>query len=153
MTQRDLNNIINFIIDEGIKLKNKYITQDLIIDYICIFSQSQTEYEDLKKLALKVGDEVDNTPTGPIFKFKTRPETKADKPYLLRIRIYDATRPERGDLDFNTQHSSFKKKYLNNIHFKLIERKDYEMIELMDPKFKVRVYFSSRPLSKDLGIS
>lgn len=93
-----------------------------------------------------------DSPTGPVYKFREKPNTIAGRPVLLRIRHPDKTRPERGDTDFNTNYPVFKKKYLGNPYFKLIEREDYEMIELVNTEFDVRVYFSGTPLSKTLGI-
>ena len=72
---------------------------------------------------------------------------------LLKIRHPDSTRPERGDADFTvTNFVVFKKKYLSKKEFKLIKRKNFEMIELMDPEFDVRAYFSNPPLDKQLNI-
>ena len=39
--------------------------------------------------------------------------------------------------------SEFKEKYLSQKEFKLIMRENFEMIELIDPQFDVRVYFSN----------
>jgi hypothetical protein len=36
--------------------------------------------------------------------------------------------------------------------FKLIEREDFEMIELMDSEFNVRAYFSNPPLDERLKV-
>lgn len=74
--------------------------------------------------------------------------------WLLKIRKPDPTRPERGDADFTLRdYNSFKEKYLKDAeHFKLIDRGNFEMIELKDPKFDVRSYFSNIPLTVQLGI-
>src|SRR5258708_10064883 len=154
MTQQDLTGIINYIAQKNVELNSKYILEkELEADYVCIFSQNDQEYQELLKLASEIGEVVDQTPTGPVFKFHNRPETATGKPKLLKIRVPDPTRPERGDCDFNTDYPEFKKKYLKDSHCNLIERPNWEMIELMDPEFDVRVYFSSTPLSKDLGIT
>lgn len=153
MNQKDLSRIIDYLAINCTKLKDKYIGQDLVADWVCIFSQSDQEYVELKRLASEIGEIVEDTPTGPIYKFNQRPQTIAGKPYLLKIRVPDETRPERGDVDFNTNYSEFKKQYLDNKNFTLIVRDDFEMVELMDPEFDVRVYFSSEPLSSQLGIS
>lgn len=153
MSREDLKEIIHYLINSCVKLKDKYVDQDLIVDWICIFSQSDQEYEDLNRLASQIGEVVESTPSGPIYRFYNRPQTKAGQPYLLKIRVSDPTRPERGDVDFNTNYLEFKSRYLDNKNFKLIVRKDFEMIELMDPEFDVRVYFSSKPLSKQLKVS
>ncbi len=154
MTLQDLAKIINYIAEKNVELNSKYIFEkDLEVDYVCIFSQNDQEHQGLLRLAEEIGEIADKTPTGPVFKFHNRPQTAAGKPKLLKIRTPDPTRPERGDCDFNTNYPEFKKRYLKDPHFKLIKRPNWEMIELMDPEFDVRVYFSSTPLSKDLGIA
>ena len=154
MNKKDLQKIINYIIKKTLKLKDKYTQEkEIEIDYICIFSQRDKEYRDLKDIVSEIGELVWDSPTGPVYKLKVRPQTPAGKPVLLRIRIPDKTRLERGDVDFNTDYPKFKNKYLKDSHFKLIEREDYEMIELMDIDFDVRVYFSSTSFSKTLRAS
>lgn len=154
MTIDDINNIINYLIQECIKLKNKYVEEkDLIADYVCIFTHSQDEYNELIKLAERIGKLADDTPTGPVYAFINPPETIAGKLKLLKIRKPDATRPQRGDVDFNTDYEVFKKKYLDNKLFTLIKRENFEMIELKDNNLDVLVYFSSIPPSKQLGVS
>jgi len=137
--------LIKKIISECIELKDKYINEkDLIIDWICIFSQSDEEYQELTRQANEVGEVIETTATGLIYKF--------GKPKLLKIRMPDATRPEIGDVDFTTDYEQLKNKYLDNNRFKLIVREKFEMIELSDSDFDVRVYFSSIPPSKLRGI-
>ena len=109
--------------------------------------QSQKEYLELIKQASNIGKIVDETKTGPVFKFKIPFQTITGKAKVLKIRIPDKTRPERGDVDFNTNYESFKKKYLSNKNFSLIKRERFEMLELKDSSFDVLVYFSSTPPS------
>lgn len=153
MTIGDFNRIIDYIVQKCVDLKNKYIEEKLEIDYVCIFSQTQEEYNQFLDLASSLGKIVHETKTGPIFKFNSPPQTIAGKPKLLKIRIPDPTRPQRGDVDFNTDYEKFKKKYLDNKKVKLTKSWDgFEMIELRDEKFDVLVYFSISPLSKNLGV-
>lgn len=154
MTEDEINKIINFLIVECVKLRNKYITEENpVADYICIFSHSQSEYEELLKIAEKLGWVVDETPTGPVFAFNNRPITIAGSPKILKVRKPDETRPQRGDVDFNTNYEVFKRKYLDNKNFSLIKRVGSEMIELKDNQFNVLAYFSNVPPSKQLGIA
>ena len=151
MKKRNLQDIINYIINKTVQLKNKYTDEkNLEIDYVCIFSQSDEEYKNLKEIAGKDGELVWDSPTGPVYKYHFN--LKEYHPNLLRIRISDKTRPERGDVDFNTNYLEFKEKYSKSDGFNLIVREEYEMLELMDKEFDVRVYFSSTPLSKSLGV-
>lgn len=154
MTPEDLNKIIVYIVEQCVKLKDKYTGEkDLIADYVCIFSHSQDEYNALIKSAEQIGKLASQTPTGPVFAFINPPDTIVGKPKLLKIRKPDTTRPQRGDVDFNTDYEMFKNKYRDNKRFTLIQREDFEMIELRDDNFDVFVYFSSTPLSKQLGES
>ena len=49
-------------------------------------------------------------------------------------------------------YPKFKKQYLNDDRFKLIEREGFEMIELKDSDFNVIAYFSDPPTDKKLGV-
>jgi hypothetical protein len=153
MDQEEFNRIISYIVEQGVDLKNKYVQEkNLDIDYICIFAQSEGEYKKLLERASFTGEIVQETKTGPVFKFYKNPETIAGKPKVLKIRIPDKTRPQKGDVDFNTNYLEFKNKYSNQRKFSLIEREVFEMIELRDDKYDVLVYFSNVPPSKQLGI-
>lgn len=153
MTIEEFNNIIGHIVNDCVSLKNKYTKkQNLEIDYICIFSQTQEEYQELINHALQIGKNVNETKTGPVFKFHTPLKTIAGDAKVLKIRTPDETRPERGDVDFNTNYEEFKKEYMTKPNFSLIIRESFEMIELKDDQYDVLVYFSSTPPSKLLGI-
>ncbi len=151
MDKKELQEIIKYIIQKTVQLKDKHVKEkDLEIDYICIFSQTHDDYKKLKKIAEKDGKIIWNSPTGPIYKY----DFSLDDfhPKLLKIRVPDKTKPEIGDVDFNTDYQQFKQKHSEDPHFKLIERPEFEMLELMDPEFDVRVYFSSIPQSQILGV-
>lgn len=148
MTSEKFQEIIDFIINNCRDLKNKYVDEDLEIDYICIFSKDEGEYGELQEQASALGEIADNTTTGPVFIFDNPPDTAIGKPKVLKIRMPDKTRPERGDVDFNTDYEELKNKYYDDNKFKLIKRERFEMLELRDPEFNVLVYFSSIPPSK-----
>lgn len=155
MTIKEFNNIISYIVQKCVGLKDKYIDKkNLEIDYICIFSHNQQEYQELLEQAGKIGKIVDETPTGPVFAFHSpHSGTIAGSSKLLKVRRPDKTRLQRGDVDFNTDYKNFKKKYLDNKRFTLIKREKFEMVELKDNNFDVLVYFSSIPLSKQLRVN
>ena len=154
MLSEDLNKRLTKIIVECLELKNKYVEEkNLQVDYVCIFSHSINEYDELEKQAHQNGDLIETTATGPIFKFIISPHTIAGKPKVFKIRQPDEARPEQGDVDFTTNYEQFKSKYLDNNKFTLIQREKFEMIELKDPDFNVRVYFSSIPPSTLRGIN
>jgi hypothetical protein len=103
--------------------------------------------------AESIGKVIETAENGLIYRLKKIIETSAGIPKLLKIRKFDSTRPEMGDVDFTTNYKLFKKTYLDNQKFSLIKKDRFEMIELKDSDFNVRVYFSSIPPSKLRGIS
>jgi hypothetical protein len=158
MDASDLKQFVQEIVKEAADLKKKHTSEEkALVNYACIFCQSDKQYDDLVALAKEIGKVIEETPTGPLFHIKPL-NTVAGKLQLLKIRRPDATRPELGDADFTvSNYPEFKKKYLTQKGFKLMfsnytTRKNFEMIELADPKFNVRAYFSNPPLDKQLGI-
>lgn len=74
MDSEELDKIINNIVSECVELKNRYIQEKkLKIDYVCIFSQSQEEYQNLINISEKIGKIVSNTSTGPVYAFNESP--------------------------------------------------------------------------------
>lgn len=150
-----LQRTVDYIVNETIQLKNKYIDEsDAPIDWVAIFAQNNHEYESFLKETESVGKIVKKTLTGPIFNLKSPIKTKAGELHIIKIRKPDKTRSQRGDADFRIEiFKEFKNKYLSDSHFSLIDRKEYQMIELKDSEFDVLVYFSNPPISRVLGLS
>jgi hypothetical protein len=153
MEIRALKSLVEDIVKDAELLKNKHIKDDdSKVNYACIFSQTQEEYQELVAVSSKLGKVVKETPSGPLFHIQPI-KTVAGNLQLLKIRLPDATRPERGDADFTiSNYPGFKEEYLSKKGFKLIPRDNFEMIELMDPESDVRAYFSYPPLDEQLGI-
>lgn len=149
-----LKELVQEIVRQARELKDKHTDQkDAPVNYAAIFTQTQEDFELFISLVKTIGKIVLDTQTGPLFQMAPL-ETSAGQLRLLKIRIPDTTRPEQGDADFTVNnYSAFKKTYLSQAGFKLIEREKFEMIELMDPEFKVRTYFSNPPLDQQLNIS
>ncbi len=154
MDEEGLRRKVGYIVELATKLKNKHIGNDgSPVNYACIFSQSNEEYNKLVKSARMIGNVIKETPTGPLFQISPL-ETVAGVLKLLKIRIPDDTRHEMGDADFTVRNFvEFKKKYLPKKGFKLIKRENFEMIELTDSGFDVRAYFSNPPLDERLEIN
>jgi hypothetical protein len=122
------------------------------VNYACVFSQSEAEYQELVSLACQLGKIVQDTAMGPVFQIALLP-TVAGKLELLKIRRPDSRRKEMGDADFTVaNYENFKKKYLGKPGFSLIERPKMEMIELIDQSFNAVVYFSYPTLANILKI-
>ncbi len=154
MNIEKLEEITQKIVQEAKELKNKHTKEkNAPVNYACIFSQSQEEYEELLKVIQKIGKAIKETPSGFLFHIKPI-QTVSGNLKLLKIRIPDPTRPERGDADFTISNfPEFEKKYLSKKGFKLMPKENFYMIELMDPEFNIRAYFSNPPLDQQLNIS
>jgi len=153
MEIEELKLLVKKTVKQACELKNKYTDErDAHVNYACIFSQSDSEYKDLLMTAQKIGKVIEKTPTGPLFQINSL-DTISGKLNLLKIRLPDSKRPERGDADFTvSDYPKFKKRYLSKKGFKLITRDNFEMIELYIPSFNVRVYFSYPPLDQQFGL-
>src|SRR4030042_2819685 len=138
MQHKDFDEIIGYIVNESIKLKNKYTYESKIpIEFACIFSRDNREYEDLIDTIKKLGSVVQGTPSGYTYQLYNPIKTNAGILKLVKIRKPDPLRKERGDTDFNTNYFEFKIKYQKNKQFELVERNNFEMLRLSDPKYDV----------------
>ncbi len=143
MSSQELEILIKDIVAKACELKDKFTHEKNIpVNYACVFSQTQVEYQDLVKSAGQLGRLVKEYPNGLLFALE-RFETYSGTLPLLKIRQPDTTRPERGDADFTlSDYRAFKHWALPQAGFKLITRPNMEMIELIQPGHDVRVYFS-----------
>lgn len=147
-----MEKLIQNIVQEAKSLKDKYTDQNNVpVNYACIFCQSKEEQTNFLEEAHKFGTIIQETESGPIFKISL--DTVAGKLQLLKIRKPDSTRTERGDADFTVvDYPSFKEKYINKAGFSLIQKENFEMIELCENHNNVRVYFSFPPLDKQFNL-
>lgn len=153
MESNDLEALVLDIVREARKLKDAHTTEiSAPVNYACVFAQSKDEYDSLIQAVQQVGTVVQETKAGPVFRISPL-NTVSGTLKLLKIRKPDPTRPERGDADFTvSDYSAFKKACLEKSGFRLIERKTMEIIELIDPIFNVRAYFSHPTLGQVLGV-
>lgn len=153
MLQRDFTILVQNIVTQACKLRDKYVSEPAPVNYACIFSQSQEEYETFLAFAREIGSVVHETNMGPVFQIAPI-KTVAGNLQVLKIRKPDPTRPERGDTDFTLpDYEAFKQAKLGEPGFKIIQKPEMEMIELADPEFKVLVYFSNPPLAEVLHLA
>ena len=152
MQKKDFFGVVNYLVDESIKLKNKYTTEtNAPIEFACIFCQNNDEYQEFTETIKKLGKVVQNTSSGYTYQLNNSIETDAGKLRFVKIRKPDPLRKERGDTDFNTNYSEFKQKHQNKPGFELISRDNFEMLRLSDPNFDVMVCFSNIPLGESLN--
>ncbi len=155
MTKFDLENIINYIVNQGIKSVRENTDENaLLLDYMGIFVKDDAEFVLINDLLKTLGTPGDKTATstGVTYLLNEPIETSAGTLKVLKIRKPDPTRPQRGAPDFRVgDYLKFKKKYLSNGHnFSLIIRPEYEMMELKG--IDVLVYFPSRSFDDRQGI-
>lgn len=154
MNLDELSLIINYIVDEGEKVKSKYLEEPTgLIDYVAIFCRDENEKQKILALTETLGVVVRDTPTGQNIKLNSPIKTKSGPVKLIKVRNTDPIKHHRGAPDFRVKdYDSFKRKYLGKKDFKLIDRGSFEMIEIYDPKADVLVYFLNIPLTTQLGI-
>jgi len=153
MCKEELQKMIQSIVSQAKELKDKHIVgDDSAVNYSAVFSQSDNEYKKLLGAIKEIGEIILETKTGPLFKIDPL-DTVAGDLKLVKIRKPDKSRSERGDADFTvSNYDEFKKGFLSKKGFKLIKRDNFEMIELMESGFNVRVYFSNPPLDVQLKV-
>lgn len=137
-----MEELIQIITEQSKELKDKYISgYNATLGYCCIFAQNDKQYNEFENEVIRIGCLLDETKTGNIYQINPV-ETAAGTLKALKIRKPDSTRPELGHCDFKLDnYTDFKENYLSKDNFKLIERETFEMIELIDNEFNVRVYF------------
>ncbi|MBU1037309.1 hypothetical protein KKF32_04805 [Patescibacteria group bacterium] len=153
MNKENLIKLAQEIVTQANEFKKTLINEEAPVNYACVFSQSNEEYDELIEAAKNMdGKVVQDTQTGPVFQIPPLPTVAGDLK-LLKIRKPDQLRPECGDADFTLEnYNQFKKESLDKPGFKLIEREKFEMIEAKSPDYNVLVYFSHPPLDDQLGI-
>jgi hypothetical protein len=153
MTQKELIQLVQDIVRDAAQLKDAHTDiPDATVGYACVFAHGDMEYAELREVAESMGKEIKVTPTGSVFLVKPI-STVAGPLRVVKIRIPDETRTERGDADFNApDYPGFKRAVLGTPGFTLIPRADCEMIELMEPGADVRAYFSHPSVEAWLGL-
>ena len=149
-SQLEFIDLITEIVKNAKALKDKYTEEkDAPVNYVCIFCQSEKEFDFLQKTALSLGDILDQTYSGPLILLHTPIKTVSGNVRIIKIRKPDPQRPCRGDADFTVKNfEEFKKQVLDKKYFSLIKRPKFEMIELYVPGENVRVYFSNPTLEE-----
>ena len=151
MNNEELKKIVTYLVKQGLDtIENNTDENQAVIDYVSIFSKDDNEFKNLELVAETMGVQVDkeNIKTGKTYLLNEPIETPAGNLKLVKIRIPDATRPQRGAPDFKIQnYQQFKEKYLQSSgNFTLMTRKDYEMIEIKG--VDVLVYIPNKTLGE-----
>ncbi len=148
-----LENLVKKIVRQANELKNAHTTEKRArVNYSAVFCQNMREYESLLKEAQMKGNMLVESETGQLFHLPAI-KTVAGPLKIVKVRKPSKFHPELGDADFTVKsYPAFKRVHATKPGFKLMKRQDYEMIELMDQSFKVRAYFSNKPIDRELGI-
>jgi len=150
MDKKEFEKLVNYIAKQGLAVFENTDEKNPEIDYLAIFSKDDDEYKELEKIAETLGEEMDkeNHKTGRTFLLNESMKTIAGDLTSVKVRLPDATRPQRGAPDFKVQnYSQFKEKHLQSSgNFTLMVRKDYEMIEIKG--VDVLVYIPNKTLGE-----
>ncbi len=154
MNNSDIAQTVKRIVDQAEQLKDRHTeAKGVLVNYACIFAQSDEEYQQMDAAVGEMGKVVQETKMGNVYLLAEPIETVAGPLRIVKVRKPAADRPERGDADFTlSDYPAFKRKYLGKPGYKLIERPGMEMIELSDPDSDVLAYFSYPILAEVLGI-
>lgn len=148
-SEDDLISIIHYIVNQSVKLKNKYTDEvNAKVEFGDIFCRNGTEYQQLTKVISKMEKIVYTVPTGNIYSLNKPIKTVAGILFLVKIRMPDDKFHFRGDADFDTDYPKLKQQYQDNPRFELIVRDKFEMLRLSDPDFDVMTCFSNVPVRK-----
>jgi hypothetical protein len=126
---------------------------DARISYCAVFCKSDAERDSFLKQLPRGAVLADTTATGPVYIVPAIATVRGSL-RVLKIRNPDSTRTERGDADYAvSRYSDLKAAVLGRAGFQLIQRADYQMIELLDEKYDARVYFSDPPVEQHARIA
>ncbi len=144
--EKQLREAVIYVAENTSELAKKIIGKSLPIKSLTIFSHYSGEFEDLAKIVKTIGNFF-NENNGPRVTLKESISVGENTITHLRIRKPDPYRMQAGCSDFEVpNYDTFKNDYLSkhSNSLRLIERKDYEMIEFFDPDFDVLAYIVSK---------
>lgn len=134
------------------QVKDVYVSEkNLTIDYITLFSHSDSELADLITAGKTIGKQIDEH-NGPVFRLN-RPITFPNGTLkYFRIRKPDIKRPQIGCGDFKVaDYESFKNKYLGQKNFELFHGGGFDYLGIHDMTQDYLVYFPDKAITESLG--
>lgn len=139
-TEEELQDAVAYISGAVGDLSEKLLGERFPLGSLTVFAHYEDEFERLVGFLEKNGERsIENN--GPYFKLREPLSGIA----LVRIRKPDPYRMQVGCADLAVgEYKEFKKKYGNRLH--LIEREEYEMLELHHPDLDVLAYVVSVPM-------
>ena len=142
--QTELVEAVKHIASKTSSMSREIIGKDFPITSVTVFSHSPEEFTVLSEILEKLGKPY-NYNNGPRITLDNPIETEGNQIIHLRIRKPDPARPQVGCNDFETDYNTFKTEYLGKYpnNLTLIQRPEYDMIELHDARFDVLAYVLS----------
>lgn len=145
--------LVKKIVKEANALKNRHTKEkDARVNYSAIFTQKMSDYYRLANEMGKVGGVLSENDAGIMFHVPVI-KTVAGPLKIVKVRKPEIYHTELGDADFTVKnYRIFRSRVNRKPGFRLMRIENYEMIELVDPKFNARAYFSNKPVDEELGI-
>lgn len=144
--EKQLREAVIYVADKTSELSRKVIGKSLPISSLTIFAHYPDEFARLSEIARTLGNFV-NENNGPHIAIHEPIKVGKNVITHLRIRKPDPYRMQVGCNDFEVpDYNIFKNEYLSehSNNLRLIERKDYEMIEFFNPHYDVLAYVVSK---------
>ena len=146
--EQELREAIDYVAKKTTELSRKFTANEYPINYLTIFSHYEDEFENLEKILFSMGKHVGEN-NGPFIQLNEPIQLSNGKLEKIRIRQPDPYRMQVGCNDFTVpDYVAFKQTYVTNQpnHFRVIQRPQFEMIELFHPDFDVLAYvLSNKP--------
>ena len=137
-----------YVVRTTSELMEKVVGATFPISSLTVFSHYEEEFENLKIILESLGDITGDT-NGPRVKLHEPRSIGQHTITYLRVRKPDIYRSQVGCVDFDvSDYHQFKSSHLADFpqNLRLIERPDYELIELFDPNHDVLGYILSEPV-------
>lgn len=134
---------------------NEFFGVEGVLEYICIFCQSEDELAHYNAEAEKLSNVIEESGTGDIRRFKTPLVLPQGTVHFLKVRRPDPQRMELGDCDYKATPSweAVRQQVAGKDGVRLDEREKFKILELHGPEgSKAYSCFSSPTLSEDYGV-
>jgi nitrogen fixation protein NifU and related proteins len=123
-----------------------------VLDYIDIFPMSEQHRDALLQEIEGMSTKVLESESGATYRLSKAIRTLEGDLEFVRIRIFDySPLPFRGYADFAVgDFDKAKSKLIKLPNVNLVERANYELVEICNDKYPIRLYIPSTPFSETL---
>jgi hypothetical protein len=142
LTSRQFDEAIAYVAGSVRELSGTVIGERFPLESLTVFAHYDDEYERLVDLLRAKGEQVGEN-NGPFVKLAAPIADVA----LIRVRKPDPYRMQVGCADLRVpDYEEFKRRYIGAPGVRLIERPEYEMLEVHHPDYDVLAYIVSAPV-------